>query len=303
MVQFQQILYFLKIAELRSINKAAAELYVSQPSLSQAMKNLEDELNVSLFKRSNKGVILTEEGKRFLQYAEKIADQMELIDHMAREKKESYLAVSLYPMAATAKLTAEFYKQIGKRPIEIIVDEYRLSKVIDLVNTSIVEIGIVQVNMRQQKEFSRQLRSKGLEYEKLTSGTWHIIVAPWHPLAKRGEVCINELKQYPLIRARDDLYSDLSALIRVEDSRWGDFDKVFFANDGLTRLSLLKKTDAFLTCPTWCIDDYREFGFQVLELKENDLKTDLGWICRKRETLTQAARTFMDITKKYFEVQ
>ena len=69
MIQFQQIIYFLKIAELRSINKAAAKLYVSQPSLSQSIKNLEDELNIRLFRRSNKGVVLTEDGKRFLQYA------------------------------------------------------------------------------------------------------------------------------------------------------------------------------------------------------------------------------------------
>ena len=63
MIQFQQIIYFLKIAELRSINKAAAKLYVSQPSLSQSIKNLEDELNIRLFRRSNKGVVLTEDGK------------------------------------------------------------------------------------------------------------------------------------------------------------------------------------------------------------------------------------------------
>ena len=85
MIQFQQIIYFLKIAELRSINKAAAKLYVSQPSLSQSIKNLEDELNIRLFRRSNKGVVLTEDGKRFLQYAERIADQMELIEGLARE--------------------------------------------------------------------------------------------------------------------------------------------------------------------------------------------------------------------------
>ena len=87
MIQFQQIIYFLKIAELRSINKAAAKLYVSQPSLSQSIKNLEDELNIRLFRRSNKGVVLTEDGKRFLQYAERIADQMELIEGLAREKR------------------------------------------------------------------------------------------------------------------------------------------------------------------------------------------------------------------------
>lgn len=65
MIQFQQIIYFLKIAELRSINKAAAKLYVSQPSLSQSIKNLEDELNIRLFRRSNKGVVLTEERQAF----------------------------------------------------------------------------------------------------------------------------------------------------------------------------------------------------------------------------------------------
>lgn len=153
MIQFQQIIYFLKIAELRSINKAAAKLYVSQPSLGQSIKNLEDELNIRLFRRSNKGVVLTEDGKRFLQYAERIADQMELIEGLAREKRENRLSVALYPMVSTAKLIADFYEKEKENPIEIFADEYRLSKVIDLVYTSAAELGIIQVNMGQRKEF------------------------------------------------------------------------------------------------------------------------------------------------------
>lgn len=122
MIQFQQIIYFLKIAELRSINKAAAKLYVSQPSLSQSIKNLEDELNIRLFRRSNKGVVLTEDGKRFLQYAERIADQMELIEGLAREKRENRLSVALYPMVSTAKLIADFYEKEKENPIEIFAE-------------------------------------------------------------------------------------------------------------------------------------------------------------------------------------
>lgn len=105
---------FFENAELRSINKAAAKLYVSQPSLSQSIKNLEDELNIRLFRRSNKGVVLTEDGKRFLQYAERIADQMELIEGLAREKRENRLSVALYPMVSTAKLIADFMRRRKK---------------------------------------------------------------------------------------------------------------------------------------------------------------------------------------------
>ena len=185
MIQFQQIIYFLKIAELRSINKAAAKLYVSQPSLSQSIKNLEDELNIRLFRRSNKGVVLTEDGKRFLQYAERIADQMELIEGLAREKRENRLSVALYPMVSTAKLIADFYEKEKENPIEIFADEYRLSKVIDLVYTSAAELGIIQVNMGQRKEFFRELKKKSLDYAYIQRGTWHIIVDKSHPLAGR----------------------------------------------------------------------------------------------------------------------
>ena len=300
MIQFQQIIYFLKIAELRSINKAAAKLYVSQPRLCQSIKNLEDELNIRLFRRSNKGVVLTEDGKRFLQYAERIADQMELIEGLAREKRENRLSVALYPMVSTAKLIADFYEKEKENPIEIFADEYRLSKVIDLVYTSAAELGIIQVNMGQRKEFFRELKKKSLDYAYIQRGTWHIIVDKSHPLAGRKEIYMEELRKYPIIRARDDLYSGLSCHIKVEDYRWGDFEKIFFANDGLTRLALLKSTGAFLTCPTWCLNDYLEYEVSVLELKGSDLDTELGWICRKKEDLTRNARRFIEIVQEYF---
>ena len=227
MIQFQQIIYFLKIAELRSINKAAAKLYVSQPSLSQSIKNLEDELNIRLFRRSNKGVVLTEDGKRFLQYAERIADQMELIEGLAREKRENRLSVALYPMVSTAKLIADFYEKEKENPIEIVADEYRLSKVIDLVYTSAAELGIIQVNMGQRKEFFRELKKKSLDYAYIQRGTWHIIVDKSHPLAGRKEIYMEELRKYPIIRARDDLYSGLSCHIKVEDSD-GEISRRYF---------------------------------------------------------------------------
>ena len=97
-MQIQQLVYFMKIAELGSMNKAAAELLMTQPNLSRAMMNLEDELHIRIFTRNNKGVVLTEDGKQLYQYARTILNQMELIEGIASREATPILSIASYPM-------------------------------------------------------------------------------------------------------------------------------------------------------------------------------------------------------------
>ena len=96
MVQITQLKYLQKIAELKSMNKASAALFVSQSNLSYAMKQLEDELNLEILVRTNKGVALTEAGEELLQYADNVLKQMELIENMGSQKKKQILSISGY---------------------------------------------------------------------------------------------------------------------------------------------------------------------------------------------------------------
>ena len=93
-MQLQQLLYFIEVVKFKSINKAAESLLVTQPNLSRAIKNLEAELEIVVFNRNNKGVLLTEEGKKLYEYAQTILDQVEIISRMAKKECSSSLSIS-----------------------------------------------------------------------------------------------------------------------------------------------------------------------------------------------------------------
>ena len=301
MIQLHQIVYFLNIAETQSMNKAAEELFVSQSNLSYAIKNLEDIVGKKLFERTNKGVFMTEDGKIFMQYAIKINEQLALIDSIKDISRKEHLMIASYPMVSMANIIAQFRNKIQKSEFEITVDEFRLEHVIEAVNSGMAEIGITQINMKQRKEVLRALKNNNLEYHPIKTGTWDIIVDKKHELADKKEVSIEELRNYPLIRARDDLYSGMSAHIETGGYRWGDFPKAIYANDGATRIKLLQKTDAFLTAATWAVEDYKEVGLVNLRLKDNNLVTELGWIKRKNEPLISISEIFVDILENYWD--
>ena len=97
-MQIQQLTYFVAIAEQGSINKAAEKLFVTQPNLSKAISNLENELKVRIFNRTNKGVALTDEGKKLYQYARTIINQMELIQGLSEKEHAPVLSIASYPI-------------------------------------------------------------------------------------------------------------------------------------------------------------------------------------------------------------
>ena len=108
-MQIQQLTYFVAIAEQGSINKAAEKLFVTQPNLSKAISNLENELKVRIFNRTNKGVALTDEGKKLYQYARTIINQMELIQGLSEKEHAPVLSIASYPIITMGRLMAKFY--------------------------------------------------------------------------------------------------------------------------------------------------------------------------------------------------
>lgn len=117
-MQLQQLQYFAAVAKYGSINKAAKVLFISQPSLSKAISNLEQELNVRLFERSNKGIVLTAEGKRIYQYTHNITSQLEMIEHISLETEvPQILSVASFPSLTISKLLAAFYEVKDRKSV------------------------------------------------------------------------------------------------------------------------------------------------------------------------------------------
>ena len=130
-MQLSQLMYFVTVAEQGSINRAAEKLFVTQPNLSKAIGNLESELKVRIFDRTNKGVILTEDGKKLYEYARTILNQMELISGLSAKERLRILSIASYPIITMGRLIGEFYNLHKDEGIALKLVEQRMQQVIE----------------------------------------------------------------------------------------------------------------------------------------------------------------------------
>lgn len=186
-MQIQQLTYFVAIAEQGSINKAAEKLFVTQPNLSKAISNLENELKVRIFNRTNKGVALTDEGKKLYQYARTIINQMELIQGLSEKEHAPVLSIASYPIITMGRLMAKFYNNYHDNRVALKLVENRLQQVIESVEHGEAEIGFVMSNNVQVKELKHMLKFKTCNFTRWAR-------TPGMPTSGRTIRCIMRLR-------------------------------------------------------------------------------------------------------------
>ncbi|MBQ8299069.1 MAG: LysR family transcriptional regulator, partial [Clostridia bacterium] len=194
-----QLKYVITVAEARSMNEAAKQLFISQPSLSSAIKELEEEIGVEVFRRSNKGVFVTPEGEEFVGYARQVVEQYMLIEtkyiDKTNVKKKFGVSTQHYTFAVNAFV--EMVKQFGMDEYEFAIHETKTFEVIENVKNFKSEIGILYINEFNQKILYKLFSEYGLEFHPILD--CHIYVYMWkgHPLAGNKEIALEELEDYP----------------------------------------------------------------------------------------------------------
>lgn len=294
-MQIQQLTYFVTVAEQGSINKAAEKLFVTQPNLSKAISNLENELRVRLFNRTNKGVALTEDGKKLYQYARTIQNQMELIQGLSSKERPRILSIASYPIITMGRLLSDFYNSHKQEGIALKLVELRIQQVIESVENGEAEIGFVMSNNVQVKELKHMLHFKNLVFNSLGEDTWYANIGPNSPLYEQDEVTMEQLLQYPIARLPDDYFSNLTFYLQIDGVRLTEHKKVVYVNDSAAILSLLEKTDVFRFGPGLSAPDYAAHGIRTIPIRNCDVRIHVGWVQRKRELLSPEAQDFVSL--------
>lgn len=164
-----QLKYIITVADIGSMNEAAKELFISQPSLSQSVKELESEIGVELFRRSNRGVVVTQEGIEFLGYARQVVEQYELIDsrYIRRTNVKKKFGVSMQHYAFAVNAFVEMVKQFGMDEYEFAIRETKTYEVIEDVKNFRSEIGILFLNDFNQKVLKNSFPNQSLNSIRL----------------------------------------------------------------------------------------------------------------------------------------
>ena len=197
----QQIRYMITIAETGSLGKAAEKLFVSQPSLTNALKELEKELSMALFYRTTKGVTLTTDGMRFLPYARQVqAQYLNLMEEFGKiEKRKTSFGVSTQHYSFAVKAFVEMTRHVDVAEYELAIRETRTQEVIRDVASLRSEIGVIYLNEANRRPLEKLLNAEGLLFHHLTDCSAFVYLWKGHPLAGKNSITgWRDLQPYPL---------------------------------------------------------------------------------------------------------
>ena len=195
----QQLKYVIAAAEKGSITEAAKDLYISQPSLSGAISQVEKEAGLTIFTRGRAGVALTTEGMEFLGYARQVVDQMALLESRyvdARPEKIRFcVSTQHYTFAGNAFV--ELVQRFGQERYEFILNETQTHQILEDVRNRFSDLGVLYLSRSNETVLRKSFEEYGLEFHELFTATPHVFLRRDHPLAGRKSVTLEDLRPYP----------------------------------------------------------------------------------------------------------
>ena len=290
----QQLKYALTIADCGSMNEAAKQLFISQPSLSETMKELETEIGLDIFLRSNRGIVITPEGEEFLGYARQVTEQFGLLQSKYIDKKvKEKFSVSTQHYTFAVKV-----KQIGMEQYEFAVHETTTISVIENVKNFKSEIGVLYENDFNEKVLNKMFKENGLEFVELFSCDTFVYLWSGHPLAKQDVITMEELDEYPCLSF--DQGKNNSLYLAEEMKSTYEYRRLIKANDRATLLNLMIGLNAYTLCSGIICEDLNGNDYKAVPLKETE-KMRIGYIKRKGAKVSHIGELYIEELKKYKE--
>jgi DNA-binding transcriptional LysR family regulator len=233
----QQLKYVIEVARSRSISKAAQNLFISQPSLSNALKEVEKEMGVTIFSRTNKGIMITSEGSEFLGYARQVVEQAELLENRysnTQQAPQQHFSVSAQHYAFAVSAFVRLLKEYNREEYEFTLRETKTYEIIDDVKNLRSEIGILYVNEFNKKVIRKFLREGNLMFHELFEAKPHVFISSKNPLVKQDYVTLSDLRTFPYLSFEQGDYNSfyfseeiLSTLSRPKNIRVSDRATLF----------------------------------------------------------------------------
>ena len=294
----QQLRYVIEVARTGSMNVAAKQLFVSQPSLSMAIRELENDVHISIFERTTKGVVITAEGEEFLGYARQIINQVELLEDKYIEagqiKKKFGVSAQHYSFAV--KAFVEMVKGFDMDKYEFAIREARTYDVIHDVVTGKSEIGILYTNEFNEKVLNKIFKDNQLEFVHLFTCEGYAYLWKHHPLAGKEVIALEELQDYPCLSFEQG--DNNSFYFAEEILSTYDFKKTIKSNDRATNLNLMIGLNAFTLCSGIICEELNGSDYIAVKLAE-EVTMDIGYIKRAHMNISEIGELYIEEIKKY----
>lgn len=292
----QQLKYFIEIVNSSSINKAAEKLYLSQPSLSNALKDLEVELGVDLIIRTPRGISLTTDGAEFLGYARQVTEQMSLLETRWMNKKPTrkIFSVSMQHYAFAINAFVNMVKKMDADEYEYTLREARTFEIIEDVKHLRSEIGILYMSDFNRKIMEKTFRENGLTFQSLFKAKPHIFTGSGSPLAKKDAVTLADLADYPRLSFEQGDYNSFyfsEEILSTEFSK-----KEIKVGDRATIFNLMIGLNGYTISTGIVSADLNSEQIISIPLLVDDL-IEVGYISHKGIGLSQQAKGYLNELK------
>ncbi len=294
-----QLKYVVAISASSSMREASSKLFVSQPALSATVRDLEEEVGVRIFERTNKGITLTDAGTEFLGFAKQAVSQYELLEnkYICSKKGTEYYSVSVqhYVFAIHA-----FVNAIMKRNADhfsYLIKETKTDEVLSNVRDYKSEIGVLSYSENNRNIVNKLFREYGLIFHPLMKCETYAYLCKSHPLADRKELSVEDLKEYPCVTF--DQSNETEFYLSEEALSGYDFKKVIRSNDRATSCEAIAMLNGFAIGTGMMIDsNILKDNFISVKLIEED-PLIIGYIVKKKHVLSDFGNIYVHELEKY----
>ena len=294
----QQLKYVITVAETGTITEAANQLFISQPSLTNAIHELEKEMNIVIFNRTNKGISLSKEGEGFLGYARQVLEQAAILEDKYKRngggKKQFCVSTQHYSFAVNAFV--DLIKEYGQEEYDFSLRETQTYEIIEDVARLRSEIGILFLNDFNQAVINKILKSYDLEFHLLFIAKPHVFISRSHPLAEKKVITNQELEIYPYLSFEQGEHNSFyfSDEIFSESER----KKNIRVRDRATLFNLLIGLNGYTVCSG--VIDKKLNGSEIIAVSladESDMR--IGYITHRKGIISRLGNSYLEALMKY----
>lgn len=294
----QQLRYAVTIAETRSMNRAANELFLSQPALSSAIHELEEELKIEIFIRNPRGVIVTVEGENFLKYARQMVEMADMMKdrYSSEEKILNKFSVSMQHYSFAVEAFMKLAEEFKLHDYELAVHETKTAEVISNVENFRSELGIIYQDTFNEKALNKILADKELEFIPLFQCDVYVYMSATHPLAKERRIGFDDLEEYPCLSFEQG--ESQSFYYAEEMFSTHQYRRVIKADDRATMLNLMTGMNGFTLCSGIICEKLNGDGYVAIPF-DTEEKMTIGYVKRKTMPLSKLGERYLSILKTY----
>ena len=293
-----QLRYVIEVANSSSMNEAARNLFISQPSLSSSVKDLEEEVGLELFKRTNRGISMTPEGEEFIGYARQVVEQYQLIEarFISKEQIRKKFSVSMQHYSFAVKAFVEMVKQFGMDEYEFAIHETKTYEVIEDVRNFRSEIGILYINDFNRKVLTKLFHESGLEFHEILECGIYVYMWKGHPLADSELLTLEELADYPCLSFEQGNYNSFYFAEEVLSTY--DYKQFIKANDRATMHNLMVGLNGYTLCSGILCEKLNGSEFCAVKLKSDERMT-IGYLVRKGVAISPLGKKYLEEIVKF----